>query len=113
MGIAHNAAYYEWFELARTELCRSKGLSYAEIEARGYFLVVAESSCRYRSPLRYDDFLSVRVALEESSSRKFVFAYEIVAPDGRLAATGRTVHVVVDARGAVASLPRDLADRLR
>ena len=41
MGIAHNKNYFEWFEIARTEFCRRKGLPYAEIEARDYFFVVS------------------------------------------------------------------------
>lgn len=114
MGIAHNKNYYEWFELARTEFCRRKGLPYAEIEARGFFLVVAESSCRYRKPLRYDEVFVVRTVLEAASPRKFIFAYEIRGDGGAFeAASGRTVHVVVDAKGAVVSLPKDLLDRLR
>jgi acyl-CoA thioester hydrolase len=113
MGIAHNKNYFEWFEIARTEFCRRKGLPYAEIEARGFYLVVAESSCRYRKPLHYDEIFVVRVRLEEASPRKFVFGYVILAGEGRHeAASGRTVHVVVDANGSVVSLPQDLLDRL-
>lgn len=113
MGIAHNKNYFEWFEIARTEFCRRRGLPYSEIEARGFYLVVAESSCRYRKPLRYDEMFVVRTVLEEASARKFIFAYEIRGDGGRIeAATGRTVHVVVDAKGAVVSLPQDLLDRL-
>jgi acyl-CoA thioester hydrolase len=113
MGIAHNKNYFEWFEIARTEFCRRKGLPYADIEARGFYLVVAESSCRYRKPLHYDEMFVVRTVLEEASARKFIFAYEIRGEGGRSeAASGRTVHVVVDATGAVVSLPHDLLDRL-
>lgn len=113
MGIAHNKNYFEWFEIARTEFCRRRGLPYAEIEARGFYLVVAESSCRYRKPLHYDEMFVVRTVLEDASARKFIFAYEIRGDGGRIeAATGRTVHVVVDAKGAVVSLPQELLDRL-
>jgi len=114
MGIAHNKNYFEWFELGRTEFCRRKGIPYAEIEARGFYLVVAESWCRYRRPLRYDEAFVVRTSLESASPRKFVFTYEILGEGGRSeAASGRTVHVVVDVKGAVVSLPQDLLDRLR
>ncbi len=114
MGIAHNKNYFEWFEIARTEFCRRKGLPYAEIEARGFYLVVAESFCRYRKPLRYDETFVVRTVLEEASTRKFIFAYEIRGDGGRIeSASGRTVHVVVDAKGAVVSLPPDLLERLK
>lgn len=109
MGVAHNKAYYEWFELGRTEFCRRRGLSYREIEERGVFLVVAESFCRYRRPLRYDDRFIVRTALRDIAARKAMFAYEIRTVDGdALAAQGYTIHVAVNRAGAVASMPRDV-----
>jgi acyl-CoA thioester hydrolase len=109
MGVAHNRVYYVWFEIARTEFCRRKGLTYREIEERGVFLVVAESFCRYRRPLRYDDPFVVRIALREIKPRKAVFDYEIRTPDGEgLYAQGYTVHVAVNRGGAVASMPEDM-----
>jgi len=109
MGIAHNKVYYEWFELGRTEFCRRRGLSYREIEERGISLVVAESFCRFRKPLRYDDRFIVRTALRDIASRKAVFAYEIRTIDGAgLVAQGYTLHVAVNRAGAVASMPEDV-----
>jgi acyl-CoA thioester hydrolase len=109
MGVAHNKIYYEWFELGRTEFCRRRGLSYREIEERGIYLVVAESLCRFRKPLRYDDRFIVRTALQDIASRKVVFAYEIRTIDGAsLMAQGYTVHVAVNRAGAVTSMPEDV-----
>jgi acyl-CoA thioester hydrolase len=113
MGVAHNKVYYEWFELGRTEYCRRQGLSYREIEERGIYLVVAESFCRYRKPLRYDDRFIVRTALRDIGPRKAVFAYEIRTLDGvGLVAQGYTVHVAVNRAGAVASMPEDVIARI-
>ena len=36
MGVAHHASYLVWFEAGRTELIRSGGRSYAQIEADGW-----------------------------------------------------------------------------
>jgi len=114
MGIAHNKHYLEWFELGRTEFCRSKGVPYPEIEERGYYLVVVEAFCRYKKPLRYDEVALVRVALAEMTPRKFVFLYEIVGREDRvLRASGHTVHLVVDGRSEKSALPADLFGRLR
>ncbi|MFO0084137.1 MAG: acyl-CoA thioesterase, partial [Phycisphaerales bacterium] len=40
MNVAHHAAFIPWLELARTELLRTSGVSYAHLEAAGVFLVV-------------------------------------------------------------------------
>jgi len=109
MGVAHNKAYFEWFEIARTEFCRRRGLPYRDIEKRGFYLVVAEAFCRYKKPLHYDDSFLVRVNLREMTPKKFIFGYEILRKeDRRLIASGYTVHIVTNAKAEVCPLPDDL-----
>ena len=86
MGIAHHSNYIVWFEIGRTDFCRMTGITYAEIERRGYILVVSEVRCRYRVPYVYDDEILIRTSVLEAASRALTFGYEL------LDATGRTVH---------------------
>jgi acyl-CoA thioester hydrolase len=109
MGVAHNKAYFEWFELGRTEFCRRRGVSYQEIESLGFYLVVVEAFCKYRRPLRYDQAFVIRVTLRESTPKKFVFDYELLTGNERtLVATGYTVHIVTNGRSEVTPLPEDI-----
>ena len=39
MGIAHHSNYIVWFEIGRTDLCRSAGFPYTAIEDRGLIMV--------------------------------------------------------------------------
>ena len=113
MGVAHNKAYFEWFELGRTEFCRRRGLTYREIEAQGFYLVVVEAHCRYRRPLRYDQEFIIRTSLRESTPKKFVFDYELLMKeDGTLAAEGSTVHIVTNRNSQVVALPDPLRLRI-
>lgn len=113
MGVVHNRVYFDWFEIARTELCRRAGISYKEIEDSGYFLVVVEARCRYRRALGYDDLFRLRVSLKELSPRKLIFSYEILSENGStLHATGETVHVVTDSHLRLASLPSRIYQKL-
>jgi acyl-CoA thioester hydrolase len=113
MGVAHNKAYFEWFEIGRTEFCRRKGIPYKEIEAQGFYLVVVEAFCKYRKPLRYDQPFIIRASLREGGSKKVIFDYEILAKeDRRLVASGYTVHIATDARGKVALLPPVIVEKI-
>jgi len=113
MGIAHHRNYFVWFELGRTEFCRRQGLTYREIEELGFFIVVVDAACHYKKPLRYDDRFIIRTVLREAGLKKFVFAYEVLrAEDREVAATGETVHLVVNRAGRVSALPRAVLDRL-
>ena len=114
MGIAHNKAYFEWFELGRTELCRKKNISYGDIEEMGYYLVVAESFCRYRNPLKYDESFVILTSLDEITPKKAVFYYELVSKKNKkLIATGYSVHVVTDKNAKICSLPDELVKKLK
>jgi acyl-CoA thioester hydrolase len=95
MGVVYHANYIIWFELARTEFCRARGIRYADIErVDGLLLVVAEAHCRYRQPARYDDEIIATGWIEKAHSRMIVFSYEIRrAEDGALLATGSTHHI--------------------
>lgn len=114
MGVAHNKNYFEWFEIGRTEYCRQHRIPYKDIEDKGYYLVVAESYCRYKKPLSYDQAFIIRVSLEESTSKKFVFAYEILDKKTRiLIACGYTVHISVNRKGDVTPLPQSILNKFR
>lgn len=107
MGIVHHSNYYVWFELGRSEFCRSRGFSYRDMEDNdNALLVVAESYCRYKSPSYYEDILVVRSQVAKIRSRSIVFVYEIYRPsDDTIVAEGETLHIVVDRENKIRSLP--------
>ena len=110
MGIVYYANYFVWFEIGRTDLLRSSGWSYREMETEGFSLPVIEAACDYRQPARYDDELEVRTTGTLLSPVRVRFDYEIVrSADGAALAGGRTVHASLDTDGR----PRRLPDRVR
>lgn len=92
MGVVHHSVYLVWFELARTALCKKSGYHYAEIEKRGYFLVVTGTETRYLKSATYGMQVTVTCWLERLSSRLLRFAYEIHHGEDRLS-SGATEHV--------------------
>lgn len=97
MGIAHHANYLAWFEIGRTDLCRGAGMTYRDIEDRGFLLVVTEVACRYRVPFLYDDEVLIRTTVQEVESRALTFGYELWNAAGdRLHASGFSAHLWLD-----------------
>jgi acyl-CoA thioester hydrolase len=106
MGYAYNGNYFRWFEIGRTEMFRSLGLPYREIEARGVFLPLSECGAKFTAPARYDDLLTVETAVDGSVRGGIKFDYRIYREaDGRLLAEGFTKHACVDADGRVMRPP--------
>ena len=59
-GVVYHARYLVWLDVARTEHLRMIGMSYRELEAAGFRLMVSELTIRYRRSARYDDPIRVR-----------------------------------------------------
>lgn len=111
-GIANNANYLSYFEVGRVEWLRAAGLSYKELEERGYGFVVVEARIFYKKAARFDDELAVRTALGELKRVSLRFDYE-VARDGEVITTGYTHHGHVNlASGRPCRIPKDLASLL-
>lgn len=107
MGVVYYANYLVWFEVGRAELCRHLGFEYRQMEVEDdTFIVVAEASCRYKRPARYDDVLTIRTRVANFQRRTIRFGYEIFnQASGELIATGETLHVICDRQGRTKSLP--------
>jgi acyl-CoA thioester hydrolase len=107
MGIVYYANYLVWFEVGRVAWCKAKGFRYADMESQDqHYLIVAEASCRYKAPARFEDDIVVRTALARASDRVIRYRYEIRRrSDGELLATGETAHVVTDLDHRPARLP--------
>ena len=107
MKIAHHSVYAVWYELARTELLRLRGMAYRDCEAAGVFFVVARLSTRFRRPALYDDLLSVEVESLHSTGVKIEHRYRLLR--GReLLATGESTLACVDADGRLRGVPTEL-----
>jgi acyl-CoA thioester hydrolase len=107
MGLLHHANYLVYFEQGRTELLRSRGLSYRDLEDQGYLLVLTRAQVRYRSPARYDDLLTLRTTLTRTTLVKLEHHYELFR-DGALLAEGETTLGCVNRQGKVQPLPEFL-----
>src|ERR1700746_4198525 len=96
MGVVYHANYLSLFEVGRVELMRALALEYKLMESEDdCFIVVAEASCRYLSPARYDELLRVRTRMSEAGNRIVRYSYELLRDsDDRILSTAATPHVI-------------------
>lgn len=107
MGVVYYGNYFVWFEVARTEYLRSFGISYRKLEEKGMYLMVASASCRYRSPARYDDEVTVQAWISEMKNSSLKYEYKLSVED-RLIATGESVHVFTNESGRPIRIPEEI-----
>ena len=110
MGVVYYANYLVWFEVARTDLLRTLGWTYREMEEAGVSLPVIEAHCEYRRPARYDEEIEIQTEGRLCSPVRMEFVYDVVLKSSEiLAASGRTVHAALGRDGRPCRLP----DRIR
>lgn len=99
MGVVYHANYLVYFEEGRTRLMDALGLPYAELERRGFGLVVRKAGLRFRAPARYAEQLLVRTRIERVGGASVSFEYAISrAADGARLADGTTELACIDLR---------------
>jgi acyl-CoA thioester hydrolase len=113
MGIVYYANYLRWFEVGRTELMRSLGMAYKDMEREGAFLPVSEVFCKYHASAQYDDVLIIETSVDELKRASIQFAYQIWRKsDGAQLVTGSTLHAFVDRGGQIVKVPAMLRAKL-
>ncbi|MCZ0755725.1 acyl-CoA thioesterase [Anoxybacillus sp. J5B_2022] len=95
MGVVYHANYLVWMEIGRAALIEQLGFRYTDMEKEGVIAPVTDLQISYKKPLRYGETATVRTWIEAYDGIRVTYAYEILTPDGELAATGKTQHVCV------------------
>lgn len=97
MGVVYHAHYLNYFEHARTELLRERGLTYRELEEGGVMMPVVDVAVQYRRPARYDDLLAIHVRVVEPPSSRIKLTYEVRrADEEEVLATGHVTLCFID-----------------
>jgi acyl-CoA thioester hydrolase len=111
MGIVHHANYLIYFEAARVEWLRKRGVDFAEWSRRGINVAVVEASVQYRSAAFFDDHLVIETRLSELRSASIRFAYRLVRGD-TLIAEGDTRLAWMNAERKLQRIPSDIRETL-
>ena len=108
MRVVYHSNYIVWFEVGRVEMLRQLGFSYRDMEKHDdTHIAVVDVHCRFKSPARYDDLITIRTKLTNVRESLLYFAYEIVRADDReLLAQGESVHLVVNSEFKRIHLPK-------
>ncbi len=115
MGVVYHTHYLVWCEVGRTDLLRSLGSRYADLERTGVRLAVASARIRYVAPARYDDLVRIVTRVARVQSRMVTFAYELFGeePSRGLLARAETTLVALDTAGSPRRIPGALLDTLK
>jgi len=99
MGVVYHGNYLVYMEEGRTLMMESLGLPYAELERRGFGLVVRKAALRFRAPARYGETLRVRTRIERIGGASIAFEYAVLRDgESSVLCEGSTELACVDLR---------------
>jgi acyl-CoA thioester hydrolase len=97
MKFVYYGKFFEYFEQGRSDLLRSIGLPYPEIEAMGLLLPVIEAHASYKRAAHYDDLLNIVTYFREMPIARVRLDYEVFKEgETELLADGYTIHTFVN-----------------
>ena len=112
-GVVYHANYLRYFERARTELLRERGLSVRELHERGIIFPVVRVEIDYRAPALHDDRLKVETRVLQVGKTSFILGQQVLrAADGKLLVDGKVTLVCVGPGMKPKRLPAELLKAL-
>lgn len=102
MGHVNNAAYFTFFEVARTGYMRAIGHASAAGKSHGelFPFILLDISCRFLAPATLGQTLGLHLRTTRAGTKSFHFEYLITDPGGEPVAVGRSTQVYYDYAGA-------------
>lgn len=92
-GIVNNANYLHYMEHTRHLFLKERGLSFADMHAKGVDAVVARMNLQFKVPLRCDDEFISRLALKKEGI-KYIFYQNIYRADDEKLCLRASVELV-------------------
>ncbi len=112
-GVVYYANYLRYFERARTEYIKAKGISLAEWQEKGIVFTVSKVEIKYLSPARYGETLLISTEFTELKNVSFIIHHVITdKKDGRTIVTGSTRLACVNSDGRPTRFPKEFVDKV-
>lgn len=98
MGFVYYGNYPLFYEIGRTEMLRSLGSSYKQIEEMGILMPVLSLQVKYIRPAYYDDEITIKTSIKETPTARIIFYYEIYNDTNKLINKGETVLAFINGK---------------
>jgi len=82
MGYVYYGHYLSYFEVARTEMLRSAGIAYSDMERDGIILPVIYAQSSYKFPVHYDELMNIEVMIFRKPLVKLDTFYRVTTESG-------------------------------
>lgn len=101
-GVVYYANYLKYFEEARTELFKDKGICLKDEAEKGTVFVVSRAEINYKSPAKYADNLTVTANIMKIKAASVILEQQII----------RNEEILVDSQITMVSVGLDFKPKV-
>ncbi|MEO5911835.1 MAG: thioesterase family protein [Pelobium sp.] len=113
MGYMYYGNYAAFYEVARTEMLRSVGMTYKSMEQDGIMMPVLEMKSKYIKPALYDEEIKIKVIIDQKPGVRILFKYELYNQLDELINLAETTLVFFDMQKNKPCLPpKNFSDKI-
>lgn len=112
MGFVYYGNYAQYLEVGRVDAMKQAGISYRNLEERGFALPVRELKISYRKAARYDDELTIETIVNKMPDNRITFNYKIYR-ESELLAEASTLLFFINKHGRACKPPSFFIDHLK
>lgn len=112
LGVLWHGHYASYFDDARVAFGDRFGLGYLDMKQQNFAAPIVRLQVDYHNPLRFGETARIETKLHWTEASRLNFEYAITGPDGRVAATGMTVQLLIGADGETLLLRPPYLERL-
>jgi acyl-CoA thioester hydrolase len=116
-GIMHFSNFFRFMEVAESDFLRSLGLSVSWVaDGVKWGFPRVSVACDYRKPAKFQDVLTIAVALETLGTKSVSYRFDFTNPGGEPVASGRMTSVFCRSLGSdhieALDIPADIRAKL-
>ncbi len=108
-GNVYHAAYLKFFERARTEWLREKGVHHSDLMAEGLFFAARRMEISWERPAHIDDLVEIETSIAKRTGARVTLAQEMRRGD-QVLVTASIEIVMVNQAGRPVRLPDVMFD---
>jgi len=113
-GVVYYSNYLKYFERARTEYLRDRGLSIVDMARRGFVFPAVRVEIDYHASALLDDLLKVQTSVLEIKKSSFTFTHQVLrSVDGKLLTSGKVKFACVGPEMKPKRLPEEIIHALK
>ncbi|MCF7887608.1 MAG: acyl-CoA thioesterase [Candidatus Omnitrophica bacterium] len=111
-GVVYYANYLKYFEEARTEFFKNKGIGIVELSKQGILFVVRDLNICYKKPALYGQIVEVKTKLIKLKAASLQFLH-LIEVKGVLLVSAKTTLASINKKFKACPIPKNVLSKLK